>query len=112
MPEEQTFNLLVKIMYHYQIREIYKTNFELLHLRFYQLETLIQEYLPELYEHFIDLNIETHMYASQWFLTLYTAKFPLYMEYRIIDLFLNTKIFFKMFLRFLNIRGSSFSIKK
>lgn len=89
MPEEQTFNLLVKIMYGYQIREIYKTNFELLHLRFYQLELLIQEYLPELFEHFTDLNIETHMYASQWFLTLYTAKFPLYMVYRIIDLFLN-----------------------
>ena len=89
MPEEQTFNLLVKIMYGYQIREIYKTNFELLHLRFYQLEMLIQEYLPELFEHFSDLNIETHMYASQWFLTLYTAKFPLYMVYRIIDLFLN-----------------------
>ena len=89
MPEEQTFNLLVKIMYGYKIREIYKTNFELLHLRFYQLEALIQEYLPELHEHFADLNIETHMYASQWFLTLYTAKFPLYMVYRIIDLFLN-----------------------
>lgn len=27
-------------------------------------------------------------YASQWFLTLYTAKFPLYMVFRILDLFL------------------------
>ena len=32
MPEEQAFNLLVKIMFQYQIREIYKTNFENLHL--------------------------------------------------------------------------------
>jgi len=88
MPEEQAFNLLVKIMFHYRIRDIYKMNFENLHLRFYQLEMLIQECLPELYEHFLDLNIETHMYASQWFLTLYTAKFPLYMVYRIVDLFL------------------------
>ena len=88
MPEEQAFNLLVKIMYKYELREIYKTNFECLHLRFYQLESLIRELLPELYEHFVDLNIETHMYASQWFLTLYTAKFPLYMVFRILDLFL------------------------
>ena len=61
MPEEQTFNLLVKIMYRYEIREIYKTNFECLHLRFFQLESLIREFLPELNEHFIDLNIEAHM---------------------------------------------------
>jgi uncharacterized protein YukE len=88
MPEEQAFNLLVKIMYRYEIREIYKTNFVCLHMRFYQLENLIREYLPELYEHFVDLNIEPHMYASQWFLTLFTAKFPLYMVFRILDLFL------------------------
>lgn len=61
MPEEQAFNLLVKIMYKYEIREIFKTNFECLHLRFFQLESLIKEFLPELNEHFIDLNIESHM---------------------------------------------------
>ncbi len=88
MPEEQTFNLLVKIMYRYEVREIYKTNFESLHLRFYQLENLMRDYLPELHEHFVDLNIEAHMFASQWFLTLFTAKFPLYMVFRVLDLFL------------------------
>ncbi len=89
VPEEQAFNLLVKIMYRYEIREIYKTNFEALHLRFFQLESLTREHLPQLYEHFVDLNIEAHMYASQWFLTLYTAKFPLNMVFRILDLFLS-----------------------
>ena len=88
MPEEQTFNLLVKIMYRYEVREIYKTNFESLHLRFYQLENLMRDYLPELHEHFVDLNIESHMFASQWFLTLFTAKFPLYIVFRVLDLFL------------------------
>ena len=34
------------------------------------------------------IHIETHMYASQWFLTLFTAKFPLPMVYSIMDLFL------------------------
>ncbi len=29
------------------------------------------------------------MYASQWFLTLFTAKFPLYMVFRILDLILS-----------------------
>jgi hypothetical protein len=61
MPEEQTFNLLCKIMYRYEIREIYKTNFECLHMRFHQLDCLMRELLPELYEHLVDLNIEAHM---------------------------------------------------
>jgi hypothetical protein len=61
MPEEQTFNLLCKIMYRYEVREIYKTNFECLHMRFFQLEHLMREFLPELYEHLVDLNIEAHM---------------------------------------------------
>lgn len=48
----------------------------------------MQEQLPDLHSHFSDLNLEAHMYASQWFLTLFTAKFPLCMVFHIIDLLL------------------------
>ncbi|XP_035379129.1 rab GTPase-activating protein 1-like isoform X2 [Electrophorus electricus] len=88
MPEEQAFCVLVKIMYEYGLRDLYKNNFEDLHCKFYQLERLIQEQLPELWGHFQDLNLEAHMYASQWFLTLFTAKFPLCMVFHITDLLL------------------------
>jgi hypothetical protein len=47
-----------------------------------------QDYIVDLYQHLFEQRIETHMFASQWFLTLFTAKFPLSMVYRIIDLFL------------------------
>ncbi|EFB29437.1 hypothetical protein PANDA_005164 [Ailuropoda melanoleuca] len=43
MPEEQAFCVLVKIMYDYGLRDLYKNNFEDLHCKFYQLERLIQE---------------------------------------------------------------------
>ncbi|CAG2116761.1 unnamed protein product, partial [Medioppia subpectinata] len=33
-------------------------------------------------------GVEAHMYASQWFLTLFTAKFPLHVVFPILDLFL------------------------
>uniref|UniRef100_A0AAR2KD02 Rab-GAP TBC domain-containing protein n=1 Tax=Pygocentrus nattereri TaxID=42514 RepID=A0AAR2KD02_PYGNA len=89
MPEEQAFCVLVKIMYTYGLRDLYKNNFEDLHCKFYQLERLIQEQLPELWSHFQDLNLEAHMYASQWFLTLFTAKFPLCMVFHITDLLLS-----------------------
>uniref|UniRef100_A0A8B9RDQ3 Rab-GAP TBC domain-containing protein n=1 Tax=Astyanax mexicanus TaxID=7994 RepID=A0A8B9RDQ3_ASTMX len=88
MPEEQAFCVLVKIMYEYGLRDLYKNNFEDLHCKFYQLERLIQEQLPELWSHFQDMNLEAHMYASQWFLTLFTAKFPLCMVFHITDLLL------------------------
>ena len=90
MPEEQAFMLLCKLMedQRYLLREMYKANFENLQVRFHQLTCLIQDNLPELYAHFDDLKIECHMFASQWFLTLFTAKFPLYLVFRIMDLFL------------------------
>ncbi|NXL78642.1 RBG1L protein, partial [Leptocoma aspasia] len=88
MPEEQAFCVFVKIMYDYGLRDLYKNNFEDLHCKFFQLEKLMQEQLPDLHSHFSDLNLEAHMYASQWFLTLFTAKFPLCMVFHIIDLLL------------------------
>ncbi|KAM9106917.1 rab GTPase-activating protein 1-like isoform 2-T3 [Megaptera novaeangliae] len=42
MPEEQAFCVLVKIMYDYGLRDLYKNNFEDLHCKFYQLERLMQ----------------------------------------------------------------------
>ncbi|KAJ7308131.1 hypothetical protein JRQ81_008642 [Phrynocephalus forsythii] len=83
MPEEQAFSVLVKIMFDYGLRELFKQNFEDLHCKFYQLERLMQ-----VRGHFLDISLEAHMYASQWFLTLFTAKFPLYMVFHIIDLLL------------------------
>ncbi|KAJ8260540.1 hypothetical protein COCON_G00162630 [Conger conger] len=84
MPEEQAFSVLVKIMFDYGLRELFKQNFEDLHCKFFQLERLMQEYIPDLYNHFLNVSLEAHMYASQWFLTLFTAKFPLYMGISVI----------------------------
>lgn len=42
MPEEQAFSVLVKIMFDYGLRELFKQNFEDLHCKFYQLERLMQ----------------------------------------------------------------------
>ena len=89
MNEEQSFNLFVKIMSRFQFREMFKTNLDVLHLRFYQLERLIQEYFPEVYDYFNALKISSHMFATEWFLTLYAAKFPLNLSIRVIDMYLN-----------------------
>ncbi|XP_046330913.1 rab GTPase-activating protein 1-like isoform X2 [Haliotis cracherodii] len=89
MPEEQAFCVLVKIMFDYGLRDLFKQGFEELHLKFYQLERLMQDQLIDLYGHFADMGLEIHMFASQWFLTLFTAKFPLHVVFNILDLYLS-----------------------
>ena len=42
MPEEQAFCVLVKIMFEYGLRDLFKQGFEELHLKFYQLERIMQ----------------------------------------------------------------------
>ena len=49
----------------------------------------LQDQMPDLFEHFLELGLEAHMFASQWFLTLFTAKFPLYTVFHILDIFLS-----------------------
>ncbi|XP_023018201.1 GTPase activating protein and centrosome-associated isoform X3 [Leptinotarsa decemlineata] len=88
MPEEQAFCVLVKLMYDYRLRDLYKDGFDNLYLRLYQLNKLMEEQLTPLWLHFAEHHIETHMFASQWFLTLFTARFPLYFVFHIIDVFL------------------------
>ncbi|XP_033643488.1 rab GTPase-activating protein 1-like isoform X1 [Asterias rubens] len=88
MPEEQAFAVLTKIMYDYHLRDLFMNSFIELHVKFYQLERLMEDNIPDLFSHFVHIGIEAHMYASQWFLTLYTAKFPLYTVFHIMDLFL------------------------
>ncbi|XP_022920626.1 rab GTPase-activating protein 1-like isoform X2 [Onthophagus taurus] len=88
MPEEQAFSVLVKLMYDYSLRDLYKDGFDNLYLRLYQLNKLMEEQLGPLWQHFTAHHVETHMFASQWFLTLFTARFPLYFVFHIIDVFL------------------------
>lgn len=88
MPEEEAFCVLVSLMYDYGLRDLYKDGFEILYLNLYQLNRLIKDQLPKLYEHFEQNGIETHMFASQWFLTLFTARFPLHFVFHILDVFL------------------------
>merc|ERR1719228_1844327 len=88
MPEEQAFGVLVEVMHTYGLRDMFRENFEQLQLRFYQLDRLIEKRLPDLWQHFQTMGLETHMYASQWFLTLFSAKFPLYLVFRVLDVFM------------------------
>ncbi|CAF3794275.1 unnamed protein product [Rotaria sordida] len=92
MPEEEAFAVLVSIMQDFSMRDMYKPDMFCLCLCMYQLECMIQEFLPNLYRHFQTENFNTSMYASSWFLTLFTTQFPLNIVSHVMDLFLSEGI--------------------
>merc|ERR1719319_1917681 len=89
MPEEESFAVLVRIMADYRMREMFKPSMAELGLCMYQLDTLVQEHIPELYVHFQSQAIHTNLYASSWFLTLFTTSLPIALSCRIMDCFLS-----------------------
>lgn len=92
IPEEEAFAIFVQIMQVHDLREIYKPNMYHLGLCMFQLDTLLQEILPDLHGHFVAHAFHTSMYSSGWFLTLFTTSLPLTLVCRIFDIFLNEGI--------------------
>ncbi|XP_046845877.1 EVI5-like protein isoform X2 [Xenia sp. Carnegie-2017] len=105
MPEEETFCVFVKLMEDYGMRELYKPNMSELGLCIYQLENLVQEMLPELHGHLQAQGFQTAMYASSWFLTLFSSVFPLNVAFRIMDMFISDgrEILFRLSLALLTL---------
>ena len=48
----------------------------------------MQELLPDLHAHFLSQSFDTSMYASSWFLTLFTTTLTLPVACRVMDTFL------------------------
>ncbi|AEO71477.1 uncharacterized protein THITE_2123877 [Thermothielavioides terrestris NRRL 8126] len=89
MPEEEAFCLLVKLMKEYRLRDLFIQDMPGLHLHLYQFERLLEDLEPALYCHLRRRGISPHLYATQWFLTLFAYRFPLQLVLRIYDLILS-----------------------
>lgn len=105
MPEEEAFAVLVKIMQDYRMRDMFKPSMAELGVCMFQLENLVVELLPDLNQHFLSQNFHTSMYASSWFLTLFTTALSLPLACRIMDVFLSEgmEIIFKVALSMLTL---------
>ncbi|KAL0955945.1 hypothetical protein HGRIS_002129 [Hohenbuehelia grisea] len=85
MPDEEAFCLLVRLMHSYQLRGHFLPEMPGLQLRLFQFDRLVEELLPVLHVHFLRQGIKSSMYCSQWFLTLFSYRFPQDIVYRIFD---------------------------
>ncbi|KAI9442225.1 rab-GTPase-TBC domain-containing protein [Lactarius indigo] len=85
MPDEEAFCLLVRIMHSYDLRGHFLPEMPKLQLRLFQFDRLVEEILPVLHVHFLRQGVKSSMYCSQWFLTLFSYRFPLDIVFRIFD---------------------------
>ncbi|KAH9176308.1 rab-GTPase-TBC domain-containing protein [Lactarius sanguifluus] len=103
MPDEEAFCLLVRLMHSYDLRGHFLPEMPKLQLRLrfimsapfgltdgdgtlaYQFDRLVEEILPVLHVHFLRQGVKSSMYCSQWFLTLFSYRFPLDIVFRIFD---------------------------
>jgi len=85
MPDEEAFCLLVRLMYSYDLRGHFLPEMPKLQLRLFQFDRLIEELLPVLHVHFLRQGVKSSMFCSQWFLTLFSYRFPLEFVFRIYD---------------------------
>jgi predicted nucleic acid-binding Zn-ribbon protein len=89
MPEEEAFCLLVRLMNHYHLRDMFIHEMPGLHLHLYQFERLLEDLEPALYCHLHRRHVSPQLYATQWFLTLFAYRFPLQLVLRVYDLILS-----------------------
>jgi hypothetical protein len=85
MPDEEAFSTLVRLMKSYDLRGHFIPNMPALQLRLFQFDRLLEETLPLLHRHLTRLGIKSSMYASGWFMTLFTYRSPLDICFRIFD---------------------------
>ncbi|KAJ0249808.1 Plant adhesion molecule 1 [Hirschfeldia incana] len=101
MSEEDAFWLLVALLkgaVHAPMEGLYHAGLPLVQQYLFQLESLVKELIPKLGEHFTQEMINPSMYASQWFITVFSYSFPFPLALRIWDVFLSegVKIVFKV----------------
>lgn len=91
MSEVDVFWLLVALLkgaVHAPMEGLYLVGLPLVQQYLFQFEQLVREHLPKLGEHFSEEMINPSMYASQWFITVYSYSFPFNLALRIWDVFL------------------------
>ncbi|WRT63762.1 uncharacterized protein IL334_000687 [Kwoniella shivajii] len=86
MPDEEAFCVLVRLMDSYNLRSHYTAEMHGLQLRLFQFDRLVEEILPLVHTHFVRQGVKSSIYAAQWFMTLFSYRFPLSLVYRVLDI--------------------------
>lgn len=88
MNEETVFFVLHSLMKKYNMEGFYLTGFPELRKTFYIMMSLIRKFLPKVFNKLVEGEVMTSMYASEWFITLFSRELHFDILSRIFDSFL------------------------
>lgn len=86
LSEPEAFSLFVQLMKTYDFRSMFLAGMPGLHLKLYQFDRLIEDVLEPVHIHLRRQGVQSSMYASQWFLTMFAYRFPPSLVTRIFDI--------------------------
>lgn len=75
--EIDAFWLFVILIEDYELRDNFIPSFPGLKKHSHIIDFLINHHIPQLYAHFLNLNISIDLFATDWFLTLFTNTMPI-----------------------------------
>ena len=103
--EEDSFWILQSLLNDFKLKNLFKPGLVQLKTLCFQLDCLMQNYLPQVRDRLKDCGVSTEIYSAKWFLTLLTYELPSQMLMKVWDLFFlkGWKIFFKVILALLTI---------
>jgi hypothetical protein len=83
------FNIMLKVINNkpYAMKPFYLPHMPGLKVCFYIFLSLMKKFLPKLHEHLLEEMVTPAMYATQWFLTIFSSNIPLELTLRIWDTF-------------------------
>ena len=73
---ENSFMIMISLLEEYGMKEWFKSGMVGLRKDYYILLCLQKKYMPALFKKMKDCNYTPPMYAMEWFLTLFSARFP------------------------------------
>jgi len=83
--EKECFWMFIAIIRKLGISGLFEDEFPLLHTFLEEFDTLYNEHLPKLRDHFKSQGVVDHMWVSKWFSTLYLYRIPFAVAVRIWD---------------------------
>ena len=110
MDEESSFYMLDSLMDKYKLEGFYLPGFPELKKTFYILLNLEKKFVPKVYELFKKEGMIPSMYASEWFICLFSRNLEFNTLVRIFDVFLleGYKVIYRFALAFLKIKEDEF----
>ena len=110
MDEESSFYMLHSLVKNYGFEGLYMEGFPDLKKKFYVLLNLEKKHIPKIYDIFKRDGVYISIYASQWFLCLFSKDLKPNILVRIFDVFLfeGYKVIYRFALAFLKMKEKAF----